>query len=123
MEIPAQSLEQGCGAIKMGMRDGGATVYFRQKISPRELAVRTGMFKRTVRAWQGQTALRSRKHAKRAGTRVLDAWPHMLSDRFKADSHRPTREHRATRIAFDTSRARGNADVFDLPEEAYWVES
>ncbi|HHZ6522983.1 MAG: hypothetical protein ACN6QT_13320 [Burkholderia contaminans] len=101
----------------------GATVYFRQKISPRELAVRTGMFKRTVRAWQWQTDPRSRKHPKRAGTRVLDAWPHMLSGRFKTESHRPTREQCATRIAFDTSRARGKADVFDLPEEAYWLES
>ncbi|RQT36619.1 hypothetical protein [Burkholderia contaminans] len=92
----------------------GTAEYFRQKIAPREIAVRTGVFTRAVRAWQGQTDLRSRKHPKRAGTCVLDAWPHMLSDWFKTDSHRPTRERCATRIAFDTIRARGNASVFDL---------
>ncbi|VWB38455.1 hypothetical protein [Burkholderia lata] len=89
-------------------------MYFRQKISQREIVVRTGVFRRTMRAWRGQTDLRSRKHPQRAGPRVLDAWTHKLSGRFKTESRRPKREQCAPRIVFDTIRAQGNAGVFDL---------
>ncbi|AOJ40468.1 hypothetical protein WJ23_21325 [Burkholderia lata] len=54
--------------------DWGAAVYFCQKVSQRESAVRTGVFRPAVHAWQGQTDRRSRKYPQRAGPRVLDAW-------------------------------------------------
>ncbi|CAB3967564.1 integrase catalytic subunit [Burkholderia cenocepacia] len=91
-----------------------AAVDFREKISRQEIAGCTGVFRRTVRAWQGQADRHSRKYPQRAGPRVLDAWPHSLSGRFKTESRRPKRKQRATRIAFDTIRAHGYAGMFDL---------
>ncbi|WP_278648171.1 hypothetical protein [Burkholderia lata] len=113
MDIPAQRFEQGCRVIKVGMRAEGAAVYFRRKVSLREIVVRTSVFRSPVRAWQGQTDRRRRKYPKRAGSRVIDTWPGKLSGRFETESRRPKRGQCTTRIMFDTIRAQGYAGSFD----------
>ncbi|VWB41938.1 integrase catalytic subunit [Burkholderia lata] len=88
MKIPAQPSSRDAGRSRWGGGLGRVTVHFRLKTSPREIVVRTGVSRRTLRAWQGQTDRRSRTYPQRAGPRVLDAWTRKLSGRFKTESCR-----------------------------------
>jgi transposase len=82
-------------------------MHFRDGMSLREVARRTGLSRNTVRGWLRRPAVVEPKYPARRGASKLDGWAELLATWLKTDSHRGRRERRTATVLFAAVRALG----------------
>jgi transposase len=81
--------------IKVGTLAKIRRLYFRDKLSIKEISRQTGMARNTIRAWLRQPQVTEPRYAKRVIVTKLDAYADTLSLWLKADAGRGKRERRS----------------------------
>jgi transposase len=97
------------GVITVGMLATIRRLHFRDKLSVRAIAKRTGLSRNTVRTWLRQPAVTQPAYPKRVTASILDPWKEQLASWLRADSHRSKRERRTAQRLFELLRAEGYA--------------
>jgi transposase len=82
-------------------------MHFRDGMSLREVARRTGLSRNTVRAWLRQSDVVEPKYPVRAVRSVVDPYRDQLEAWLRSDLHRPKRDRRTARVLFNQIRALG----------------
>ncbi len=88
-------------------------MHFRDKISVREIARRTGLSRNTVREWLKRSEMTEPEYPKRTSPSRLDPYKEQLARWLKADSHRPKRDRRTIRFMFLALQAQGYPGSYD----------
>ena len=91
----------------MGMLAKIRRMHFRDQVSVREIARRTGLSRNTIRNWLRQTDVVEPFYSPRPAASVLDPYKDQLIAWLKADSHRPKRDRRTVLLMFQHLRAQG----------------
>lgn len=91
----------------MGMLAKIRRMHFRDGMSLREVARRTGLSRNTVRGWLRRPKVVEPKYPARRGASKLDGWAELLATWLKTDSHRAKRERRTAMALFAAIRALG----------------
>lgn len=91
----------------MGMLAKIRRMHFRDGMSLREVARRTGLSRNTVRGWLRRPKVVEPKYPARKGASKLDGWTELLATWLKTDSHRARRERRTATVLFAAIRALG----------------
>lgn len=94
--------------ITVGMLAKIRRMHFRDRMSIREVARRTGLSRNTVRDWlrRGEVEPQFRK---RPATSIVDPWAEPLREWLAADRHRPKRDRRTARVLYELIKAQGYA--------------
>ncbi len=82
-------------------------MHFRDGMSLREVAKRTGLSRNTIRRWLRQPDTSEPRYPSRKTPSKVDPWAQLLSTWLKTDSHRLKRERRTAKAMFDALRAQG----------------
>jgi transposase len=82
-------------------------MHFRDKMSLREVARRTGLSRNTVRNWLRQTEVTEPTYPARVVPSVVDPYREQLEAWLRSDLHRPKRDRRTVRVMFNEIRAIG----------------
>jgi transposase len=91
----------------MGMLAKIRRMRFRDQLSVREIARRTGLSRNTVRHWLRQDGSTEPRYAARVTTSKLDAYKEQLNAWLQTDSHRAKRERRTAKVLFQLLQAQG----------------
>ena len=91
----------------MGMLAKIRRMHFRDKLSMREIAKRTGFSRNTVRQWLRQVDITEPVYPARVSPSLLDPYREQLETWLKSDSHRPKRDRRTIKVLFQHLRAQG----------------
>lgn len=82
-------------------------MYFRDKLSLREIAKRSGLSRNTLRRWLRRQDVTEPVYPARVSPSILDSYRYQLEARLRTDSHRPKRDRRTARILFQHLQAQG----------------
>jgi transposase len=82
-------------------------MHFRDGMSLREVARRTGLSRNTVRGWLRRPKVVEPRYPARRGASKLDGWTELLATWLKTDGHRARRERRTATMLFAAIRALG----------------
>src|SRR5210317_1668789 len=82
-------------------------MHFRDGMSLREVARRTGLSRNTVRAWLRQPEVSELKFSARVVRSVVDPYREQLEAWLNAELRRPKRERRTAKVLFNQIRALG----------------
>jgi transposase len=82
-------------------------MHFRDGMSLREVARRTGLSRNTVRDWLRRPEETEPKYPARKTVSKLDGWAELLRTWLRTDSHRAKRERRTARMMFQAILAEG----------------
>lgn len=93
--------------INVGMLAKIRRMHFRDGMSLREVARRTGLSRNTVRGWLRQPEVAEPKFAPRRPASKIDEWADLLGTWLRTDSHRGKRERRTAKALFEAIRALG----------------
>ena len=91
----------------MGMLAKIRRMHFRDGMSLREVARRTGLSRNTVRNWLRQPEVTEPKYPARKSVSKVDGWAELLRTWLRTDSHRAKRERRTARMMFQGIQAQG----------------
>ena len=91
----------------MGMLAKIRRMYFRDKLSLREIAKHSGLSRNTIRHWLRQSEVVEPKAMVRQASSILDPYKEALVDWLRTDSHRPKRDRRTARILHAHLQAQG----------------
>ena len=91
----------------MGMLAKIRRMHFRDGMSLREVARRTGLSRNTVRGWLRQPEVVEPKYPPRKAASKVDGWADLLRTWLRTDSHRAKRERRTAQALFHGIRAQG----------------
>jgi len=91
----------------VGMLAKVRRMYFRDKLSLREVAKRNGVSRNTVRRWLRQEDVTEPLYPVRPYRSKLDPYRQQLEGWLRADSHRPKRDRRTARVMFQHLQAQG----------------
>ena len=97
----------------MGMLAKIRRMHFRDKVSVREIARRTGLSRNTVRDWLRRSDITEPQYPKRVSSSVLDPYKEQLVSWLKTDSHRPKRDRRTMRFMFLSLQTQGYSGSYD----------
>jgi transcriptional regulator with XRE-family HTH domain len=89
-------------------------MHFRDGISLREVAKRTGLSRNTIRRWLRRPDTTEPQYPARKSPSKIDAWAELLETWLKTGSHRVKRERRTTTAMFEALRAQGYDGVLIL---------
>jgi transposase len=93
--------------INVGMLGKIRRMHFRDGMSLREVARRTGLSRNTVRGWLRRAEVVEPKFALRRLVSKIDEWADLLGTWLRTDSHRGRRERRTAKAMFEAIRALG----------------
>jgi transposase len=93
--------------INVGMLGKIRRMHFRDGMSLREVARRTGLSRNTVRGWLRRAEVVEPKFALRRPVSKIDEWADLLGTWLRTDSHRGRRERRTAKAMFEAIRALG----------------
>src|SRR5690606_28073610 len=82
-------------------------MYFRDKLSIREISRRTDLSRNTVRQWLRQPEMTEPKYPERAPVSIVDPSVEQLRQWVKTDRHRAKRDRRTAKVMFEALRAQG----------------
>ena len=82
-------------------------MHFRDKLSLREIAKRSGLSRNTLRRWLRQQDVTEPVYPARVSPSILDPYREQLVAWLRTDSHRPKRDRRTARILFQHLQAQG----------------
>ena len=91
----------------MGMLAKIRRMYFRDKLSLREIAKRSGFSRNTLRRWLRQEDVVEPVYPARVTRSILDPYRERLEAWLRSDSHRPKRDRRTARVLFQHLQAQG----------------
>lgn len=91
----------------MGMLAKIRRMHFRDKVSLREIARRTGLSRNTVRNWLRQPQVTEPAYPDRTSPSILDPYKEQLLTWLRSDSHRPKRDRRTGKVLFQLLQAQG----------------
>ena len=91
----------------MGMLAKIRRMHFRDKLSLREIAKRSGLSRNTIRRWLRQEGMVEPVYPKRVSPSILDPYRGPLEAWLRTDSHRPKRDRRTARVLFQHLQAQG----------------
>ena len=91
----------------MGMLAKIRRMHFRDGMSLREVARRTGLSRNTVRNWLRQPEVTEPKYPARRTVSKVDGWAELLRTWLRTDSHRAKRERRTAKMMFQAIQAQG----------------
>lgn len=91
----------------MGMLAKIRRMYFRDKLSLREISKRNGISRNTLRRWLRQEDVTEPIYPVRVSRSILDPYREQLEAWLRADKHRPKRDRRTARIMFLHLQAQG----------------
>lgn len=91
----------------MGMLAKIRRMYFRDKLSLREIAKRNGISRNTLRRWLRQEDVTEPVYRARVTPSILDPYREQLEAWLSADRHRPKRDRRTARVMFQHLQAQG----------------
>ncbi len=91
----------------MGMLAKIRRMKFREQISVREIARRTGLSRNTIRTWLRQEGMTQPRYPVRVMPSILDAYKAQLQTWLQTDSHRAKRERRTARVLYQLLQAQG----------------
>jgi transposase len=93
--------------IDVGMLAKVRRMHFRERMSLREVARRTGLSRNTIRRWLRQPEVVEPQYPKRRSPSKVDPWAELLRTWLRTDSYRSRRERRTARVMFQGLRAHG----------------
>jgi len=93
--------------IDVGMLAKIRRMHFRDGMSLREVARRTGLSRNTIRSWLRQPEVVEPKFHPRQAVSLIDEWADLLGTWLRTDSHRGKRERRTAKAMFEAIRALG----------------
>lgn len=93
--------------IDVGMLAKIRRMHFRDGMSLREVARRTGLSRNTIRSWLRRPEVVEPKFQPRQAVSVIDEWTELLGTWLRTDSHRGKRERRTAKAMFEAIRALG----------------
>jgi transposase len=93
--------------IGVGMLAKVRRMYFRERMSLREVARRTGLSRNTIRRWLRQPEVVEPQYARRRNASKVDPWAELLRTWLRTDSYRSRRDRRTARAMFQGLRAQG----------------
>jgi transposase len=93
--------------ITVGMLAKIRRMHFRDRMSIREVARRTGLSRNTVRDWLRRGDVVEPAFRKRPVRSVVDPWAEALRTWLGADRHRPKRDRRTARVLFEQIKSLG----------------
>lgn len=93
--------------ITVGMLAKIRRMYFRDKLSLREISRRTGLSRNTVKHWLRQEGVSEPVYPDRQSPSRLDPYKDQLRAWLKTDSHRPRRDRRTAKVLFRQLQAQG----------------
>ncbi len=82
-------------------------MYFRDNLSLREIAKRSGLSRNTLRRWLRQHDVTEPAYPARVSPSILDPYRGQLEAWLRTDSHRPKRDRRTARVLFQHLQAQG----------------
>ena len=91
----------------MGMLAKIRRMHFRDKLSLREIAKRSGLSRNTLRRWLRQQDVTEPVYPARVSPSILDPYREQLVAWLRTDSHRPKRDRRTARILFQHLQGHG----------------
>ncbi len=91
----------------MGMLAKIRRMKFREQLSVREIARRTGLSRNTVRNWLRQEGMTEPRYPTRVMPSLLDPYKEQLQTWLHSDSHRAKRDRRTARVLFQLLQAQG----------------
>lgn len=91
----------------MGMLAKIRRMKFREQLSVREIARRTGLSRNTVRNWLRQEGMTEPRYPTRVRRSLLDPYKEQLQTWLHSDSHRAKRDRRTARVLFQLVQAHG----------------
>jgi transposase len=95
--------------INVGMLAKIRRMHFRDGMSLREVARRTGLSRNTVRGWLRQPEVVEPRFHRRRAVCKIDEWADLLGTWLRTDTHRGKRERRTAKAMFEAIRALGFA--------------
>ena len=95
--------------IDVGMLAKIRRMHFRDGMSLREVARRTGLSRNTVRGWLRRPEMVAPTFHPRRAVSIIDEWADLLGTWLRTDSHRGKRERRTAKAMFEAIRALGFA--------------
>lgn len=93
--------------INVGILAKIRRMHFRDGMSLREVAKRTGLSRNTIRRWLRQPDVTEPIYPPRKSPSKVDAWAELLVTWLKTGSHRVKRERRTATALFEALRAQG----------------
>jgi len=93
--------------ITVGMLAKIRRMHFRDRMSIREVARRTGLSRNTVRDWLRQREAVEPKYSRRPVKSVVDPWAGQLREWLATDRHRLKRDRRTARVLFEQIKRLG----------------
>lgn len=93
--------------ITVGMFAKIRRMYFREKLSIREIERRTNLSCNTIRKWLREPAMTEPRYPERQGKSVVDAYAEQIRSWIQTDSHRAKRDRRTARVMFQAIQAQG----------------
>lgn len=91
----------------MGMLAKIRRMHFRDKVSLREIARRTGLSRNTIRNWLRRSEVTEPVYPDRTSPSILDPYKEQLLAWLRSDSHRPKRDRRTGKVLFQLLQAQG----------------
>ena len=93
--------------ITVGMLAKIRRMYFREKLSIREISSRCNMARNTVRRWLREPEMSEPQYAERQSESIVDPYIEQLRQWIQADTHRPKRDRRTAKAMFEAIKAQG----------------
>lgn len=93
--------------ITVGMLAKIRRMYFRDKLSIREIARRTNLSRNTISEWLKKEGMQEPKYPPRQVSRLIDPFTDQLRQWLETDSHRPKRDRRTAKVMFEAIKAQG----------------
>ena len=93
--------------INVGILAKIRRMHFRDGMSLREVAKRTGLSRNTIRRWLRQPDVTEPNYPKRHSPSKVDPWAELLTTWLKTDSHRAKRDRRTAKAMFEALRGQG----------------
>lgn len=93
--------------ITVGMLAKIRRMYFRDKLSIREIAKRCSLSRNTVRQWLREPEIRQPKYPERQSKSIVDPYIEQLHQWVQSDSHRAKRDRRTAKAMFQAIKEQG----------------
>lgn len=105
--------------VTVGMLAKIRRMYFRDKLSIREITRLTNLSRNTIRQWLRQADMSEPQYAARPTRTIVEPYFEQIRQWLKTDSHRAKRDRRTARAMFNELKSQGYTGSY--PRISFWV--